>query len=189
MRPRLQVCLRGRQRPHLEKLMRQSPCPRTRLRAEMVLMSAQGYSVEEIARVTQRSGMTVRRWLNRFVQSGCEGMAEGAHTGRPPTITTALEQELRRCVLGSPREFGTDRPFWTTASLAKHLKRRLHVQVTDECVRQHLERVNAVCRRPTWTVKDVAKREPGYPQKRGHFPGFCGIRPGERMSTCKTRRS
>ncbi|MEP0807329.1 MAG: hypothetical protein HRF47_17750, partial [Chloroflexota bacterium] len=31
------------------------------------------------------------------------------------------------------------------------VKRRFQVAVSAECIRQHLKRVNAVCRRPTWT--------------------------------------
>jgi len=152
-------------------------------------MSSEGCSVAEIARVTRRNRLTVRRWLHRFIESGCQGLAEGTHSGRPPTISAKMERALRRCVLKSPRDFGIDQPFWTTASLAKYLERRWGVRVTDECVRQHLERVDAVCRRPTWTVKHLAREQPGYAQKKGIFPGYYGIRREALMFTWRTRRS
>lgn len=65
------------------------------------------------------------------------------------------------------RAFKLKRPGWTTALLAKLVRRIFKVRVTDECIRQHLERIEAVCRRPTWTVKHLAEQQPGYAQKKG----------------------
>jgi transposase len=167
MRPLLRVQLRGYQLARLESMYSQTRCARTRLRIQMVLLSDEGYSVEEIAQITRRSQYTVRRWIHRFVEGGCSGLYEAPHSGRPPEITPAIEQVLRECVLKSPRELGVNRPSWTTSELAKLLKRQFKVEVTDECIRQHLERLGIVCRRPTWTVKHLAKQKPGYAQKKG----------------------
>jgi transposase len=138
----------------------------------MVLLSHDGYSVEEIAKITWRSDDTVRYWLHRFQQGGCSGLLEAPHSGRPPQITASIETFLHDCVPQSPREFKINRPGWTTALLAKLVKRRFHVEVTDECIRQHLQHVNAVCRRPTWTVKYLAQQQAGYAQKKGQFLAY-----------------
>lgn len=172
MRPPLRVQLRGCQLARLESMYNQTRCARTRLRIQMVLLSDEGYSVEEIAQITRRSQYTVRRWIHRFVEDGCSGLYEAPHSGRPPEITPAIEQILREYVLKSPRELGVNRPSWTTAELAKLLKRQFKVEVTDECIRQHLGRLDIVCRRPTWTVKHLAKQKPGYAQKKGPLPGY-----------------
>jgi hypothetical protein len=63
------------------------------------------------------------------------------------------------------------------------------VRVTPECIRQHLHRLGFVCRRPTWTVKHLARQQPGYAQKKGPSPGSCGTRRAAPTSTCRTRRS
>jgi transposase len=135
----------------------------------MVLLCHDGYSVEEIAKITRKSDDTVRYWLHRFQQGGCSGLVEAPHSGRPPQITASIETFLHECIPQSPRAFKINRPGWTTALLAKLIQRRFHVRVTDECIRQHLKRVNAVCRRPTWTVKYLAQQQAGYAQKKGHF--------------------
>ncbi|MCL5997760.1 MAG: hypothetical protein M1546_17150, partial [Chloroflexi bacterium] len=70
----------------------------------------------------------------------------------------------------SPRACGGPRPTWTTAALARGVARRFRVAVTDECLRQHLERLDIVCRRPTWSVKHLAQQQPGYAQKKGRLP-------------------
>ena len=167
MRPPLQVRVRGRQLAQLQKMYRATHCPRTQLHVQMVLLSNDDYSVEEIAKITRKSDDTVRYWLHRFEQAGCNGLNEAPRSGRPPEITPGIEAFVCECIPKSPRDFGMNRPTWTTATLAKLVARRFKVQVTDECIRQHLERVAVVCRRPTWTVKHLAEQQPGYAQKRG----------------------
>jgi transposase len=135
----------------------------------MVLLSDDDYSVEEIAKITRKSDDTVRYWLHHFQQGGCSGLREAPHSGRPPQITVSIETFLHECIPQSPRTFKINRPGWTTALLAKLIQRRFHVHVSDECIRQHLKRVKAVCRRPTWTVKHLAQPQAGYAQKKGHF--------------------
>ena len=173
MRPPLRVMgLRGQQLVHLQELYRTTRCPRARVRIQIVLLSRQGYSVREIAGITHQSDDTVRRWLHRFMREGCAGVQERPRSGRPAEITPAVEQFLRECVRQTPREFGIRRPSWTAALLASVVWRRFKVKVTDECIRQHLQRIDVVCRRPTWTVKHLAVQRPGYAQKKAQLQGF-----------------
>ena len=189
MRLPLRVQVRGRQLVRLEQMYREADCPRTQLRVQMVLLSHDGRSVEEIARVTRKSDDAVRYWLHRFQSAGCAGLIEAPHSGRPPEITLAIEAFLRECIPQSPRAFKLKRPSWTTALLAQVVKHRFKVRVTDECIRRHLERVDVVCRRPTWTVKHLAQQQPGYAQKKAPLPACLGTRPAGRMCMCSTRLS
>lgn len=113
---------------------------------------------------------TARRWLHRFEAEGCAGLAEMPRSGRPPVLTTANELFLRQAVARSPRDYGYARPGWTTALLARLVRRQFKRSVTAECVRQHLAQVDGVCRRPTWTVRCRAQAEPGYAQKKAGLP-------------------
>jgi len=167
MHPLLRVRVRGRQLIRLKNMYSQTRCARTRLHAQMVLLSHDGFSIREIAQITRQSDETVRRWLHRFLQDGCDGLYEAPHSGRPPEVTLATEQFLWACVVKSPRDFGVPRPTWTTAMLAKLVKCRFKIEVTSECIRQHLKRLDIVCRRPTWTVKHLAEEKHGYAQKKG----------------------
>jgi transposase len=60
----------------------------------MVLLSHDGYSVAEIARITRKSDDTARYWLHRFQQGGGSGSLEAPHSGRPPKITASIEAFL-----------------------------------------------------------------------------------------------
>jgi transposase len=133
----------------------------------MVLLSHQGYSLQEIASITGQSDETVRRWLHRFQKRGCPGLVEAPRSGRPPKITPDVRSLLRQWAQLSPRELDVPRPTWTTTNLARLVERVLGVRVTAECIRQHLHRLDFVCRRPTWTVKHLAREQPGYAQKKG----------------------
>jgi transposase len=189
MRPPLHVRLRGRQRLSLQQILRHSRCPRTRLRAQMVLLSSRGYPPQEIARITRHSDDTVRHWLHRFQQYGCLGLREQPRPGRPPKLTAAIDHLLRDWAQLSPRQFGIHRPTWTTSKLAGLVERTLGVRVTPECIRRHLHRLDFVCRRPTWTVKHRARAQHGYAQKKGRLPGCCDTRRVGPTSTCRTRPS
>ena len=190
MRPPLRVTgLRGRQQARLHSLYQTTRCPRTRLRVQMILLSSQGYSVAEIVGITRQSDDTVRHWLKRFLAGGWHGLLEAPRSGRPAALTPAVEEFLYECLQKSPRDFRLARPTWTTALLAQVIGRRLKIKVTDECIRQHLERIEGVCRRPTWTVKHLARQQPGYAQKKAGSQGFCGTHRVGPMSTFKMRPS
>ena len=173
MRQPLYVRATATQVKCLHKLYDKPDSPRTRTRIQMILLSVDGYQVDEIAQITNQSDETVRRWLQRFLQEGCAGLREAPHSGRPPDITPAVELFLRDCIEHrSPHTFGFVRATWTAALLAQVVKRQYHRAVTAECIRQHLTQVDVVCRRPTWTVKHVAKQQPGYAQKKAPLQGF-----------------
>jgi transposase len=154
-----------------------------------VLLAHQDYQTAEIAKITRQSQMNVRRWLHRFNEQGCAGLLEVHRSGRPAEITPAIESYLRTVVVQSPHEFGFARPGWTTHLLVKLVRRRFKHTVTDECIRQHLRRAGAVCRRPTWTVKHKAQAQPGYAQKKAGLPGDWSIRRLDRMCMSKMRQS
>ena len=57
-----------------------------RNRIRIVLLSAQGLAIKDIAGLLSVSVHTVIRALNRFERDGIVGLKEGRHTGRPPKI-------------------------------------------------------------------------------------------------------
>ena len=166
MRLPLQVTnVHWRQKARLHQMYHATDCPRTRIRIQSVMLAIEGYSMLEIAGITQQSDDTVRRWVHRFVEQGCDGLWEEIHPGRPAEITPAIEDFLLKCLQQSPRRFGFSRPTWTTAIVSEVVNQRFRIDISDECVRQHFQHLDIVCRRPTWTVKHLAEQQPGYAQK------------------------
>jgi transposase len=176
-----------RQKARLERLYREALCPRFRTRIQMVLLSMAGRTLNEIAGIVRESDETVRRWLHRFMSEGCDGLIERVHAGRPAQVTSEIECFLLTCIDREPRALGKDRAAWTTALLAEVVEAHFGVVVTDECIRQHLDRIEIVCRRPTWSVKHLAEQQPGYAQKKPRLPGCCAIHRAVQTCMCRMK--
>jgi hypothetical protein len=68
------------ERRQLEDEVRQG---RTAIRALMILLSATGYPAVSIAELVAYDPRTGRRWIERFVVEGVDGLPDRSRTGRP----------------------------------------------------------------------------------------------------------
>ena len=84
----------------LEQLHRLGRSHRVRQRAHAVLLSAQSYTLDQIADVLRIDRDAVSRTLDRWEQGDVAALQEGPRPGRPPKVDTALEAE----VLAAARE-------------------------------------------------------------------------------------
>jgi transposase len=70
----------------LEALAEDDPVHRVRMRAHSILLSSRGICIEEIARIYSVHRDTVSSWLDRFAQSGVEGLRDKPRSGSPPKL-------------------------------------------------------------------------------------------------------
>jgi len=70
------------------------PTHRQRQRAQAVLLSAKGYTLEQIADVTDAGRNTVSGWLDAWQEQGLDGLADAPKCGCRRKINAALEAEL-----------------------------------------------------------------------------------------------
>jgi len=93
---------------------------RVQLRARIVLEAAKGATHLEIAQALGVDRRVARRWRERFLQAGVEGLLEDAtRPGRPRTARATLnEQQVVRTTLEQTPMGATH---WSTRSLAAHL--------------------------------------------------------------------
>ena len=66
---------------------------RIRMRAHSILLSARGYAIEEIADIYKVHRDTVSSWLDRWEESGFDGLQDKSRSGRPPILS---EEELEK---------------------------------------------------------------------------------------------
>lgn len=87
-------------------------------RAQMVLLSAQGMDVGQIAEVTFTSPDRVRQVLHNFNDDGFDALYPRYKGGRPPTFTLPQRQAIKKIALSRPTDH--DLPFatWSLAKLA-----------------------------------------------------------------------
>ena len=98
--PRFVLPLSEEARRQLEGLHRTGRSHRVRQRAHAVLLSAKGYTLDQIADVLDVDRDAVSRTLDRWEGGGMAALEEGSRPGRPPKVDAALEAE----VLAAARE-------------------------------------------------------------------------------------
>jgi transposase len=119
-------------------------------RAQMVLLSAQGRSVPEIAAIFLVSRATVRFWLRQFEAEGPAGLADAPRAGRPRVVTTAVGASLVMLLAQDPQQVDGSylATFWTTAMLVLVLASQLGRTVCRNTVRNALRRLRLRWGRP-----------------------------------------
>ena len=72
------------EKQELRHLYRQTDQADLRTRCQMILLSAEGYSVAEIARLTYFEEDSVLYWFDRYEAEKLKGLEDRPRSGRPP---------------------------------------------------------------------------------------------------------
>src|ERR1700685_1157529 len=87
----------------------------------MVLLSAQGMDVAQIAKVAFTSPDRVRSVLHNFNADGFDSLAPRYAGGRPPTFTLPQRREIKKIALSRPADHGLPFSTWSLSKLAEFL--------------------------------------------------------------------
>jgi len=90
-------------------------------RAQMVLLSAQGMDVAQIAVVAFTSPDRVREVLHNFNDDGFGSLYPKYAGGRPPTFTLPQRREIKKIALSRPMDHGLPFSTWSLSKLADFL--------------------------------------------------------------------
>src|SRR5918911_3133841 len=129
--------LSDEQRQMLERIRRRA-VGRVSQRAHMVVLSARGYTVEQIGEIFGVGQDVVREWLHRYRREGPAGLDDRPRPGRPP------RDRLARHIVDtqasqSPRAVGLVQSCWTVGLLAAFLAARFRLVLSPSSVRRHLK--------------------------------------------------
>ena len=119
--------------------MAQQEVGRVALRAQLILLSSRGYSVQHIQEIQQITHVTVYKWLDRFEADGPAGLYDEDRSGRPPKMDDEAMQVLAAAVEQSPTGLGYNFTTWTLPLLVSHLEQQLGLTVSTETIRQALD--------------------------------------------------
>jgi transposase len=112
-------------------------------RAQMILLSKnEGLSARKIARRLGVHRHTVEDRINRFNESGIEGLKDIPPPGRPPKITEEEKETIFKTALGKPNEFGLPYSSWSARKLRDYLigKDLIKHEICPEWVRKLLKK-------------------------------------------------
>ena len=84
MRPGRFIQLNEQERNALRQLYRQTKDADLRSRCQMLLLSADGHGVAEIAELTLFDENSVLFWFDRYAAEGVDGLEDRPKSGRPP---------------------------------------------------------------------------------------------------------
>ena len=125
------------QRRDLERVRRRA-VGRVSQRAHMVLLSARGYTVQQIAEIFAVGEDVVRGWLHRYAREGPTGLDDRPRPGRPPRERLA-RQIVDAQASNPPCNNGLVQTCWTVGLLAAFLLARFGLKLSPSSVRRHLK--------------------------------------------------
>ncbi|HEV2583189.1 MAG TPA: helix-turn-helix domain-containing protein [Ktedonobacteraceae bacterium] len=131
-------------------------------RCHIILLSAEYYSVPQIASLLFSSEDTVARCIHEFNRAGLEGILPQERVGHPAKITEEFLKKLLELVESDPRDLGYPFSTWTAELLAVALQEQTGLQVSERSVGRSLHREGYGVQRP---VRSVSSPDPEYEQK------------------------
>jgi transposase len=135
----------------------------------MVLLSARGYTVEQIAEIFGVGEDVVRKWLHRYEWEGPLGLDDRPRPGRPPTDRLA-RQIVDAQASNPPCHNGLVQGCWTVGLLAAFLARRFGLVLSPASVRRYLHQAGWRWARPrlapaTHAPRGQRREDPAAPLK------------------------
>jgi transposase len=131
----------------LAELSRTDPDPRVRRRAQCLVVLDGSASPGQTARLVGVDTKTLRRWRQRFLAQGREGLLDRPRPGRPRKLDGEAETFMERVLSELPTVHGYATATWTLADLQDRLARHGWV-VSLGTVERTLHRLGYQYRRP-----------------------------------------
>jgi len=118
-RPAAEIHLSDEQREVLERYVRRGTVSqRLALRAQIVLLCADGGANTEVAAALNCNAATVGKWRGRFVEDGLDALSDSDRPGAPRSVTDDIVEDLIVRTLESNPKGATH---WSTRSMAKKI--------------------------------------------------------------------
>jgi len=132
-------------------------------KALMVIMSHEGKTVSEIAKILKRNKHTIRDWLKRYKKKGLVGLQRKFSPGRPAEKRNRVKKRLKELFMNSPEAYGYTDTFWTIRLLMYDHEKHFGEKISDETISRALADMGFSYKRarkttPTDTISDEQKR-------------------------------
>jgi len=124
------VRLKPKQRRQLEAVVRRRQASHWMVsRARIILLSAAGLGVEEVAVALSLDRQVVRRWRKRFVEGRVAALKDRKRPGRPQSIAREVWEKAATLVVQPPSKFGLPLSRWSVRDLALFLRHNFGLEV------------------------------------------------------------
>ena len=87
----------------LDKTMQGDASFRARTRAHSLVLSAQGMTIQDIAKASQVHRVTVSAWIKKWERHGAQSLHDHPRSGRPPKLTPDEQALAQHSIKEDPR--------------------------------------------------------------------------------------
>ncbi len=116
-RPKAELTLSDNERATLQRWARRAKSSQAlALRANIILICAQGCDNKKTAAMLRCHEDTVGKWRRRFIDKRLDGLVDEPRPGREPTIT---DEQVEEVVVGTLEETPDNATHWSRASMAE----------------------------------------------------------------------
>ena len=122
----------------LEQLRDDGASSRIRHRAHAVLLSSNGTSVKEIAKIFQTNRNTVYSWFDRWEANGFDGLTDKARAGAPTKLNEDQQQRAIELLQETPQSIN--------ATLVK-IKEEIGVEISADTLKRLAKKNRLVWKR------------------------------------------
>lgn len=156
--------LTGEQRQELEHRSRSYSEPYSCVvRAQMILMAADGAPNVYIADHFNSSPQVVHRWRSRFAEHGLKGLDDHPRSGRPPVFGPTVVVETKQLACDLPSTVGVPLSRWSMSELVRELIARGVVATISAATVWRILAFDAI--RPWFHRSWIAPRDPNFAAK------------------------
>lgn len=99
-------------------------------RATMIVLRAEGISVEEIAKRLGRDTQTVYNQIKRFNEVSLDFLQDASRSGRPPIYTEQQRGEMVQAAKTNPQQLNLPFGHWTLDLLVEYVNETLTIPVS-----------------------------------------------------------
>jgi len=124
----------------LETVLKETQEARVFRRAQAVREVAAGHHVNAVSATFHFTNSALRKWVQRFVNEGPQGLRDRPRPGRPRKVTCELETYLNRLVDQDPLKHGCVHSQWSCRDLVTVLAQQTGLQIGRESVRLTLKK-------------------------------------------------
>jgi transposase len=130
-------------------------------RLQAVVLSSEGHSSGEIARILKAPRSKTSEWLRLYEEHGVEGMLEGHRSGRPVGLHEKQRRQLTDILDSGPVAYGLDTGIWTSPMIAWVIEEEFDILYHPGHVRKILHEIGFSVQRPKRVLAraDAAERD------------------------------
>ncbi len=158
----------------LEKQAKADKATTVALRIQGIMLSMDGYTSGDIAKLLRVSSSAVRSWVHLWNDYGQEGLLEGHRRGRTSQLSPEDKERLSNIIESGPIAYGFQSYTWTAQIICQVIQKEFQVSYNPGHVRRLLKQLGFYVRRKETKKKTAAPSKKRkwtrykYPNLRNH---------------------